>query len=166
MSSLLLLREAWTHRALVLAIAVVGLLALAKRQHEMITLLRAAPTVQFRDRIVEKRVVVRGPVHVVKEVVKAPDGTVITHVTTDLAPETVTTDKEMERERVEVPPQAPDSTRRTRYAGFGFDPARPRLWRARTGLTVFRAFDAGMAVDFDSEAHAIIHPMLELTYRF
>lgn len=159
---LLLLKEAWERRTLVLAVAVVGLLALAKRQHETITLLRGAPTVQFRDRVVEKRVVVRGPVHVVK--VKSPDGTVTT--TTDRAPETVTTDKDRDKERIEIPPAIPDPVRRTRYFGAGVDPARPDFVRARTGLTVFGTFDAGIAADFDVKKKAVSRPMIEITYRF
>lgn len=162
MPPLLLLKQAWTHRTLVLAVVVVGLLAVAKRQHETITMLRAAPTVEFRDRIVEKRVVVRGPVHVVK--VKSPDGTVTT--TTDRAPETVTTDKDRDKERIEIPPAIADPDRRTRYFGAGVDPARPDFVRARTGLTVFGAFDAGMAADFDVKKKAVSRPMLEITYRF
>lgn len=156
------LKEAWAHRQIVLVVAVVGLLALAKRQRETIVALRQAPTVQFRDRIVEKRVVVRGAVKVVK--VKAPDGTVTT--TTDRSPETVTTDKDREKERVEVPPQLPQFEARTRYFGVGVNPANPRLWRARTGLTVFGKFDAGMAADFDADARAVTRPMLEISYRF
>ena len=166
MPPLLLLRQGWEHRALVLAVVVVGLLAMAKRQHETITLLRAAPTVEFRDRVVEKRVVIRGPVRIVKEVVKAPDGTTTTTTTTDRAPETVTTDKDRDKERVEIPQQVPKDPRRTRYVGVGVDPAHPRLWRARTGLTVFGRFDAGMAADFDADSRAVTRPMLEISIRF
>ncbi len=161
MPPLLLLKAAWTHRALILAVAFVGLLALAKRQHETIAFLRGRPTVDVRERIVEKRVVVRGPVRVVK--IQAPDGTVTT--TTDRAPETVVTDKDREKERTETPPQL-GGAERTRYAGVGVDPARPRLWRVRTGLNVLGAFDLGMAADLDATARAVSRPMLELTYRF
>ena len=138
MPPLLLLKEAWTHRALVLAVAVVGLLALAKRQHETITLLRAAPTVEFRDRVVEKRVVVRGAVRVVQ--VKAPDGTVTT--TTDRAPETVTTDKAKESERVEVPPQLPAYVP-YRYIGLSLTPLDWKRPRVSAGFALGRNLDAG-----------------------
>ena len=132
------LKEAWAHRQIVLAVAVVGLLALAKRQHETITLLRQAPTVQFRDRIVEKRVVVRGAVKVVK--VKAPDGTVTT--TTDRAPETVTTDKEREKERVEVHPQFNASVP-YRYIGLSVTPLDWKHPRVSAGFALGRNLDAG-----------------------
>lgn len=159
---LLLLKEAWERRALILAIAVVGLLALAKRQNETIAVLRASkPAVEFRDRVVEKRVVVRGAVRVVQ--VKAPDGTVTT--TTDRAPETVTTDKDREKERTETPTQL-SGVKRTRYAGVGIDPARSRYLRARAGLNFLNTWDVGVAADFDVQQRAVTRPIIELTYRF
>ncbi len=61
--------------------------------------LAAKPRVEFRDRVVEKRVVVKGPIRIIK--VQSADGTVTT--TTDRAPEIVSTDKDKEITRVETP---------------------------------------------------------------
>lgn len=138
-----LLKEAWDRRALVLAVAVAFLLALAKRQHETITVLRGAPTIEFRDRIVEKRVVVRGPVRIIKNVVKAPDGTITTHITTDKAPETATTDKAKEAERVEIPPRVPDAPLPYRYVGVALQPLDWQHPRVSAGFAVGRHLDLG-----------------------
>lgn len=59
----------------------------------------AKPRVEFRDRIIEKRVTVRGPIQIVK--VRTPDGTVTT--TTNRSGETVTADKDRALERSETP---------------------------------------------------------------
>lgn len=97
--------------------AVVLLLASWAHRGDRIKALEAAlgakPKIEFRDRVVEKRVVLRGPVKIVK--VEAPDGTKTT--TTERAPETISTDKDRDVARVETPicPQ-PD---RPRTWGFG-----------------------------------------------
>lgn len=161
MPPLLLLKLAWDHRDAVLLTLVLLLIGIIKNQHATITNLNGKPTVQFRDRVVEKRVVIKGAVKVVT--VQAPDGTKTT--TVDRAPETVTTDKDRDKERLEIPPHIEEATRK-RYAGLGVDPARPRLWRARTGLNLGGAVDIGMAADLDTTARKIDRPMLELSYRF
>lgn len=137
-----LIKEAWAHRALILAVAVVGLLAVAKRQQETIGALRSRPAVEFRDRVVEKRVVLRGPVRVVKEVVKAPDGTETTRTVTDRSPETVTTDKDREKERTETPPQVA-SVNPYRYIGLALTPLDWKRPRVSAGFTLWRHVDAG-----------------------
>ena len=143
MPLLLLLKQAYERRAIILALAVAFLLALSKRQHETIVALRQAPTVEFRDRIVEKRVVVRGPVRIVKDVVKAPDGTITTRTTTDKAPETVSTDKAKEVERVEVPPQVPDAPLPYRYIGVALTPLDWKHPRVSAGFALGRNLDVG-----------------------
>jgi hypothetical protein len=122
--------------------AAVFLLALCKRQHETIVALRARPTVEFRDRVVERRVVVRGPVRVVKSVVKAPDGTITTNTTTDKAPETTSVDKAKEAERVETPPQAPNRVQ-YRYVGLSLAPTDWRRPRVSLGVSLGRNLDVG-----------------------
>jgi hypothetical protein len=144
---LLLLKQAWERRELILVVALVGLLAMAKRQHETITALRARPAVKFRDRIVEKRVVVKGPVRIVKEVVKAPDGTETTRTTTDRAVETVNVDKDSEKERVEVPPQVPDAPLPYRYIGVALTPLDWKHPRASAGFAIGRHLDLGVYWD-------------------
>lgn len=162
---LLLLKTAWDRRDLILLTALLFLLGVAKSQHATITALRARPTVEFRDRVVEKRVIVKGPVRIVKEVVKATDGTITTRTTTDKAPETTTTDKAKEVERVEVPPQVPDAPR-TRYIGIALDPFdRGMPKRARAGLTLWSRIDAGVA--WEPRRSPRDGPVqIEMTYRF
>lgn len=166
MPFLLLLKQAWERRDLILVLALVFFVALSKRQHETITALHARPTVEFRDRIVEKRVLVRGPVRIVKDVVKAPDGTVTTRTTTDKAPETVSTDKAKEVDRIETPPKLPDAPRLSRYVGVALDPfdhGMPK--RARVGLTLWQRVDAGVAWEPRRSPHDG-SVQLEITYRF
>ena len=142
MPPLQLLRQLWDQRLLVLLVAVVLLAAVAKRQQETIAALRARPAVEFRDRVVEKRVVVRGPVRVVKEVVKAPDGTETTRTTTDRAGETVTTDKDREKERTETPPQVAAAVP-YRYIGLALTPLDWKRPRISAGFALGRNLDAG-----------------------
>ncbi len=76
-------------------------------------IIAAKPRVEFRDRIVEKRVVVKGPVHVVT--VQARDGSKT--ITVDRSAETISTDKARDLARTETPVcPAPD---RPRTWGFG-----------------------------------------------
>jgi hypothetical protein len=63
------------------------------------TIIAMKPRVEYRDRVVEKRVVVRGPTRIVK--VEAPDGTKTT--TIDKGAETATTDKDRDLARSETP---------------------------------------------------------------
>ncbi len=147
MPPLLLLSQLWDRRAILLALAVAFLLALTKRQHETIVALRQAPTVEFRDRVVEKRVLVRGPVRIIKSVVKAPDGTTTTNTTTDKAPETTTTDKAKEADRVEVPPHMPDAPLPYRYIGVAMTPLDWKHPRASAGFAIGRHFDLGVYWD-------------------
>lgn len=148
MPLLLLLKQAWERRTIILALAVAFLLALSKRQHERIAALENAPAaVVFHDRIVEKRVLVRGPVRIVKEVVKAPDGTVTTRTTTDKAPETTTTDKAKDVERVEVPPQVADAPLPYRYIGVALTPLDWDHPRASAGFAIGRHLDVGIYWD-------------------
>lgn len=142
MPYLLLLKQAWQRRDLILVIALVGLLALSKRQHETITALRARPTVEFRDRIVEKRMVVRGPVRIVKDVVKAPDGTITTRTTTDKGIETTNVDKAKDSERTETPPQVLDAIP-YRYIGLSAAPEDWKHPRVSAGFALGRHLDAG-----------------------
>lgn len=163
MPPLLLLKAAWRRRDILLLTACLFLVGVVKSQHGTITTLRAHPSVEYRDRIVEKRVVAKGPVRIVK--VKAPDGTVTT--TTDRAPETITTDRERDKERLEIPPQLPPVAQRNRYAGLGVNPLDyTHQWRGRGGITLFGALDAGVAVDVEPQKLILSRPMVELTYRF
>lgn len=146
MPLLLLLKQAWERRELILLALLLGLMAITRQQRATILALRARPTVEFRDRVVEKRVVVRGPVRIVKEVVKAVDGTLTTRTITDRAAETINTDKDREKTRVETPPTLPPDSARTRYVGLALDPFdRGMPKRARAGLTFWNCLDAGVA---------------------
>ena len=161
-----LLKKGWEYRAAVLLCLVVGLLVYIKHQQDAITVLHARPTVQFRDRIVEKRVIVRGPVRIVKDIVKAPDGTVTIRTTTDRSPETVTSDKDHGIERVETPPVIPEAPRRMRYVGLAlnpFDHGMPE--RARAGLTMWDRLDLGAAWE-PRRPPTDGGVQLELSYRF
>lgn len=140
---LLLLKAAWERRDLLLLTAFLFLVGVVKSQHGTIAALRARPAVEIRDRIVEKRVVVRGPVRIIKEVVKAPDGTETTRTTTDRAAETVSTDKDREKERVEVPPQIPDAPLPYRYIGVALTPLEWKHPRVSAGFAVGRHLDLG-----------------------
>lgn len=108
--------------ALIGAALVVLLFVSWLRRGERIAVLEQAvaakPRVEFRDRIVEKRVVVKGPVRVVK--VEAPDGTKTT--TVDRAAETISTDKDRDVARSETPVCAPPRPAKTRVAGVLFGP--------------------------------------------
>jgi hypothetical protein len=131
------------------AIAAVALLVLLfaswlRRGEKIASLesqLAAKPRVEFRDKIVEKRVVVKGPVHTVT--VLAKDGSKTT--TTDRAPETVSTDKAKDAIRVETP-ICPPTHRQTRYAGliFGADGYGGSWVKGfRGGINVFENWDLG-----------------------
>jgi len=137
MPLLLLLKEAWGKRDLILVIAVVGLVALAKRQHEA---LQRRPQVEFVERVVEKRVIVRGPVRIIKDVVKAPDGTITTRTTTDRAAETVTSDKARDTERTEAPAA---SAAPSRYVGLSANPLDWKRPRIGAGLALGAHLDVG-----------------------
>lgn len=102
----------------------------------------AKPRVEFRDRVVEKRIVVKGPVHVVT--VQAPDGSKMT--TVDRAPETVSTDKDRDVSRVETPICPQPHRVPSRYVGpiFGKDGyAGSWVKGARGGINVLENWDLG-----------------------
>lgn len=143
MPYLLLLKEAWAHREWVLLLLLLSAMALVRQQHGTIAALRARPTVAFRDRIVEKRVVVRGPVRIVKDVVKAPDGTITTRTVTDKAPETTSTDKDKVAERIETPPQVLDAPVPYRYIGVALAPLNWQHPRVSAGFALGRHLDLG-----------------------
>lgn len=142
MPLLLLLKEAWKHRELVLLALLLSAMAIVRQQRGTIIALRGRPTVQFRDRIVEKRVVVKGPVRIVKDVVKAPDGTITTRTTTDKGVETTNVDKAKDVERIETPPQVPDSPP-YRYIGLSATPTDWHHPRVSAGFAIGRHLDAG-----------------------
>lgn len=104
--------------------------------------LAAKPMVEFRDRVVEKRVVEKGPVHFVKVV--APDGTKTT--TVDRAAVVVTTDKASDHERKETPICPQPHRAPTRYFGptWGKDGfAGSWVKGARGGINVMENWDLG-----------------------
>ncbi len=116
------------------------------RRGEKIAVLEAAldakPRVEFRDRVVEKRVVVKGPVHVVT--VQAKDGSKT--VTVDRAPETISTDKARDVNRTETPICPPPYRAKSRYAGLivganGYQGSWVKGIRA--GINVFDSWDFG-----------------------
>jgi hypothetical protein len=104
------------------------------------TIIAAKPRVEFRDRIVEKRVVVKGDVRIVREVVKAPDGTVTSRT------ETVTTDKDRDVVRIETPVCPAPHRAPARYVGliWGAD-GYGGSWvkGARGGINVLENWDLG-----------------------
>lgn len=106
-----ILAAAWERRALILAVAVVFLLALCRRQQEA---LRARPAVEVRTEV--KTVRVAGPVHIVKQIVEKPGAERVVTITVDRAPVTTTSDRDVERK--ETPACAPA---RRLYVGAGID---------------------------------------------
>lgn len=149
--------------AVAAAFLLVLLFASWLRRGEKIAALEAQlaekPKVEFRDRVVEKRVVVRGPVRVVKEVVQAPDGTKTTRTETDRAPETVSTDKDRDVARVETPVCPPPTRPKSRYAGLilGTDGyAGSPVKGARVGLNVWQSWDLGVNVSRESSGASVV----------
>lgn len=132
------------NEAALIGLAVLALLfASWLRRGEKIAVLEAQlaakPRVEFRDRVVEHKVVVKGPTHVVT--VQAPDGTKTT--TVDRAPETISSDKDRDTQRVETPICPAPYRAKTRYAGVALAPDawdRPRL---SLGLTFADRVDVG-----------------------
>ena len=134
-----LLKQAWEHRALILAVSIAFLVAICLRQREALT---RRPAVETR---VETRVetkVVRGPERIVEKLVK---GKIVERVVYR-DPVVIKTVKERESERSEKPVcLAP----RTRYAGVGVDMFNTG-WKQpdlRAGLTVFELLDLGGRVN-------------------
>lgn len=142
MPLLLLLKQAWEQREWLLLALLLSLMAIVRQQHGTIAALRGRPSVELKDRIVEKRVVVRGPVRIIKDLVKAPDGTITTRTTIDRAAETVTSDKDREKERIEAPPQVLDALP-YRYIGLAATPADYRHPRISAGIALGRHLDVG-----------------------
>lgn len=117
--------------------------------------LAAKPKVEFRDRVVEKKVVVKGSVRVVK--VEAPDGTKTT--TVDRAPETVTTDKDRDVARTETPVCPPPRRLPSRYAGviMGADGyAGSWVKGARGGINVLENWDLGGNVSREKSGATVV----------
>lgn len=99
--------------------ALVFFVAAYKRESEKVAardaIIAMKPRVEFRDRVVEKRVVVKGPVRVVRE--ELPDGTKRT--TTDRGAETIATDKSRDLARTETPVCPPPERAKTVAFGGG-----------------------------------------------
>lgn len=139
-----LLRLPNRNEAAIIGLALLALLLASwTRRGEKISALEAQlaakPRVEFRDRVVEKKVVVKGPTHVVTVVAK--DGSKTT--TVDRAGETVTSDKNRDTQRVETPICPAPYRAKTRYAGVALAPDawdRPRL---SLGLTFADRVDFG-----------------------
>ncbi len=111
--------------------------------------LAAKPKIEYKDRIVEKRVVVKGPVRVVKVVVKSPDGTTTTQSISDKAEETVETDKARDVEKVETPICPPPRRAPSRFFGFvvGRDGYQGSWIKGvRAGINVLENWDLGANV--------------------
>jgi hypothetical protein len=131
------------------------------KQGQRIAVLEAAlaakPRVEFKDRVVEKRVVVKGPVHVVK--VENADGSKTT--TVDRAVETVNVDRDREHDRVETPVTVPGTEAKTRYAGVL---AGSRgLAGVRAGISLGRSWDLGAVVVRRDRSNSV---GAELTFRW
>lgn len=171
MPPLLLLKEAWGHRALLLTIAVVGLLALTKRQQENIGALKAQlaakPLVEASKHVAKASTRARGPVKTTKTVVTAPDGTKTATTVKEAAAETIASTSTSDEVRKETPaPAVATAPRRTRYVGLALDPfAQGRPRRARAGLTLWDRIDAGASWE-PRRAPSDGALQIELTYRF
>ncbi len=131
--------EATVGAALLLVALFISWAHRGARIAELETAMAAKPRVEFRDRVVEKKVRVAGPVHVVT--VQAPDGTKTT--TVDRAVVTTTTDKARDTERTETPVCLPPRSPRTRFAGLLLGPDGTGSWieGARGGLNLFDRID-------------------------
>lgn len=182
------IKEVWEQRTLILAFTVAFLVALTLRQHETIVALRQTPTVEFRDRDVERLVVVRGPERVVEKIVtvQGPERivekvvnnnvverivsreatTTTTETTTDRAPETTSSEKTSETDKIATPPQGTLENQPYRYIGLALDPFdRGIPQRARAGVTLWRHLDAGVSWDprLSPRAGGL---QLEVSFRF
>jgi hypothetical protein len=137
---------------LALSAALVFFVALSARRGQRIavleTTLAAKPRIEFRDRIVEKRVDVKGPVHIVK--VEALDGSKTT--TVDRSPETVTTDKNRDTAHTETPVCPPPGAQKTRWGHVTLDPERlpnpDAVRRVAGGWTLWDTLDLGGSYDW------------------
>lgn len=141
------------------------------RRGEKIAVLEAAlaakPRVEFRDRVVEKRVVVKGPERVVKVLVTAADGTKTATTTTDRAGETITAAKERDLERTETPICPAPYPAKTRHAGVIFGAhgfAGTWVEGVRGGLTLADTWDLTGTVRRDRDGG--VTPGGEVSYRW
>lgn len=139
------------NEAALIALAIIVLLFVSwLRRGEKIATLEAAlaakPRVEFRDRIVEKKVTVRGPVQVVTVIAK--DGTKT--ITANRAGETVTSDKARDLERTETPICPAPYQARTRYVHLAGDAAGP--YGGDIGLTLWDRWDVGVTGDWRRQA--------------
>ncbi len=153
--------------AIAVAAAVVLLFASWLRRGEKIAALEAdlaaKPRVEFRDRVVEKRVVVKGPIRIVK--VQAADGSVTT--TTDRAPETVSTDKDKDVVKIETPICPPPSRPKSRYVGliWGANGYRGSWVKgARAGINVLENWDLGANIVLEKSGETV--PGAEISFRW
>src|SRR3990167_667968 len=138
-------------REKVLASAGLALLALAlvqdSRIRELKTVLAAKPKIEYREKIVEKRVEVKvaGPVRIVEKIVTRPDGaSETTRETFREATRTESgTERASEQDRKEAPMGLPARSH-PRWAHVALDPFGSFLpRRASAGLTLWDRLDVG-----------------------
>lgn len=132
MTALELAGQAWQHRAKILLVVAVGLLALTKRQHEAISDLRAQlaakPLVQ--ERLVTRTV--QAPTRIVKQIVEKPGAERI--VTVEVLKGAWSSETSSEHAET---PACPAPARPPRWVvGGSLDPADPRSGQLlRAGVT-------------------------------
>lgn len=162
-----LLEEAWEHRALIAFTALIGLMALAKRQQETIGALRAElamkPRVEVREvtRTVVKRV--EGPVRVQEKIILQPGGERIIERVVDRGPVTTDSGSEVAQDRKESQPVLP-ARPRNRILGIGASPYDPRLASSVRAGYALGYFDISAAYHFYGPQE--LRPRIELGFRF
>lgn len=109
----------------------------------------------------------RGPVKISRTTTTEPDGRKVVVQVREVAAEERHTEDKTATIHQETPVQAPGGRARTRYVGLGINPLDyAHQGRLRAGVTLFGAFDAGVALDVNPLGLGFSRPMLELTYRF
>lgn len=166
MLPLKLLEEAWKHRALIAFTALVGLMAVAKRQQETIGGLRAElamkPHVeaQARARTAVKRV--QAPVKVTTRVTTLPSGESVKERILERGTVVTETDTESKTDTKETPQSR--EVAYNRIVGVGTSPMDPqKAVSVKAGYSLGR-IDLLAAYHFYGPAE--LRPRLEIAFRF
>lgn len=133
-----LISQAWQHRALILAFAIAGLVALAKRQQEQIGGLKAR--LEMKPAVVERETVktVQGPVRVVEKIVEKPGGERV--IEREIIREVKVTEKGSEH--IEAPVCPAQKPAKRWLVGASADPARAQDGQMiHAGITVANSLD-------------------------
>lgn len=139
---------------LIAALLFVLLFASWLRRGERIAALEARPAVQESAHVAKHEVVKRGPVKLSRKKTVAPDGTVTTESTREVAGEERETNLAVDLKREETPPVLPRApTTRWVHGTFDINGYMPR--RVAGGLTLWGRVDLGVSYDWRYRATGI-----------